>query len=215
MEKKPILIYCYDAYCGWCYGFSPVMTKIQNEFSALLDTEVLSGGMISAENPIPVSAVAEYISKAYRQVEETTGISFGEDFLWHILNPDKSDWFLHSEKAAIALCIIKQTVPDRAPEFAADLQYALNFEGRDLTDDEAYRHLTAKYNIPNNIFYDALKDDRFRQLAKEEFELVKQLGVSGFPALLLQMPEGKTYWIANGFTPFEQVAERINGILQP
>lgn len=27
-----ILFYCYDAYCGWCYGFSPVIKEIEEEF---------------------------------------------------------------------------------------------------------------------------------------------------------------------------------------
>jgi putative protein-disulfide isomerase len=210
--EKPILIYCYDAYCGWCYGFSKVIRAIEREFSSKLQIEVLSGGMISADKPMPVRTVASYIATAYKQVETSTGCRFGNDFLWHIMNPDDSDWIMHSEKAAIALCIIKQLMPERSLEFAADLQYALNFEGRDLTDNEAYRHLTAKYNIPDQVFYEALKDERFRQMAMQEFELVKQLGISGFPALLLQMPGDKTYWIANGYTHYEQVATRINEI---
>ena len=39
MEKKT-LIYCYDAYCGWCYGFSPVIQKISEEMSNKIDLEV-------------------------------------------------------------------------------------------------------------------------------------------------------------------------------
>ncbi len=29
---KPLLIYCYDAYCGWCYGFSKVISRIEEEY---------------------------------------------------------------------------------------------------------------------------------------------------------------------------------------
>ena len=101
------LIYCYDAYCGWCYGFSPVIKKIAEEYQDRFPLEVLSGGMIISEKPQPIINVANYIQKAYRTVEEYTGIKFGKDFLWHIFNPDKSDWFLNSEKSAIALCILK------------------------------------------------------------------------------------------------------------
>ena len=96
------LIYCYDAYCGWCYGFSPVMNKLAIEYSGLFDIEVLSAGMVLPESPLPISITSTYIEKAYRTVEERTGIKFGGDYLWHIFNPDKSDWFPHSEKPAIA-----------------------------------------------------------------------------------------------------------------
>jgi len=101
------LVYCYDAYCGWCYGFSVVMKRIAEEYKETIAVEVLSGGMILPEEPIHISATATYIQKAYPRVEELTGISFGKDYLWHIENPDKSDWFPHSEKPSIALSIFK------------------------------------------------------------------------------------------------------------
>src|SRR4051812_18598880 len=134
---KPLLIYCYDAYCGWCYGFSPVMARIAEEFRDRLDFEVLSGGMIMRDPPQPISVMAKYIQSAYKTVEQRTGIRFGEDFLWHIFHPEESDWFPHSEKPAIALSVFKEYFPAAQVKFATDLQYALNFEGRDLTDDEA------------------------------------------------------------------------------
>ena len=33
---QPVIYYCYDAYCGWCYGFSPVIKKIADEYKDLL-----------------------------------------------------------------------------------------------------------------------------------------------------------------------------------
>ena len=155
--QKPILIYCYDAYCGWCYGFSPIIKKIAEEYSFQLDVEVLSGGMMIGENKMPIEKIGPYIQGAYKRVEEVTGIKFGDDFLWHTANPDKSDWVMNSEKPAIALCILKEIYPERQLEFAGDLQYALNYEGRDLDDDEAYKHLLEKYTISENDFYTKLK----------------------------------------------------------
>ncbi len=75
------LIYCYDAWCGWCYGFSPVMREIEATFAGRLQVEVLSGGMILPETPQPIGATAGYIQQAYKTVEEYTGIKFGEDYL--------------------------------------------------------------------------------------------------------------------------------------
>ena len=89
---KPALIYCYDAYCGWCYGFSPVIKKIAEEKKEKLDTECFSGGMILPESPVHIKASAGYIADAYKNVEELTGVKFGSDYLWHIFNPDDSVW---------------------------------------------------------------------------------------------------------------------------
>ena len=210
---KPVVYYCYDAYCGWCYGFSPVIKRIASAYKDKLSFEVLSGGMIPKEYERSISAIATYVSQAYRQVEEMTGIKFGEDYLWHIFNPDKSDWFQHSEKSAAALCVFKEYHPDQQVAFAADLQYALHFEGRDLTDDEAYRHLTEKYSIQAVEFYQKLNSEEYKEKAKYEFALCKQLQVTSFPQVLIRTGEQKFYLLAKGFTDYETLQARIEAVL--
>lgn len=209
----PLLIYCYDAWCGWCYGFSKVVTQIAEEFKDRLSFEVLSGGMIMDEDPRPVSAMAPYIKAEYKRVEALSGIQFGQDFLWHIFNADKSDWFPESTTPAVALFIFKEYELQRAVEIAADFQYALNFEGRDLTDGEAYRHLLQKYKIPEEEFYSKLKAEEYKEQAYYEFALVKQLQVTGFPAVLLQLSETKFYLLASGYTNYQTLKERLEKVL--
>ncbi len=206
------LYYCYDAYCGWCYGFSPVIRQLATDRPDLT-IEVLSGGMILPENPVPISAMAGYILKAYPTVEELTGIRFGEDFLWHIRNPDLSDWYPNSEKSAIALCVFKEIHPDKQVFFAADLQYALNYEGRDLTDDEAYRHLLDKYGIRHDLFYERLQEEAYLEQARYEFQLCKQLKVTGFPCLFLQESDTRFVMLARGYTDKETLYQRLENAL--
>ena len=215
MEKRiqPTLYYCYDAYCGWCYGFSPVIRQIAEAYEGRLAFDVLSGGMILPEEPVHFAPMARYIQTAYKKVEELTGIKFGEDFLWHVLHPDETDWFPDSTKSAIALCIFKEYYPEKVIHMAADLQYALNYEGRDLTDDEAYRHLVERYGIPKEDFYTKLKSEEYREKAYYEFALVKQLQVKGFPCVLLQVTDSKFYLLTSGFTDFDTLKERIEKVL--
>lgn len=211
---KPVLVYCYDAYCGWCYGFSPVIQKIAGAYSNQLDVEVLSGGMMTGNAVIPIEKIAPLIQSSYKNVEELTGVKFGEDFLWHINNPDKSDWVMNSEKPAIALCILKEYYPQRQLAFAADLQYALNFEGRDLDDDEAYRHLLDKYNLQPEAFYSKLNAGDYKEMAYYEFALMKQLQVDGYPSVFIQTGELKFNMVARGYTPYEKLQQRINAVLE-
>lgn len=210
----PTIYYCYDAYCGWCYGFSPVMKKIAEEYKEKFAFEVLSGGMIPSDNPRPIAATAKYIASAYQRVEELAGVKFGKDYLWHISNPDQSDWFPHSEKAAIALCIFKEIYPEQQIVFASDLQYALHYEGRDLTDDEAYRHLLEKYEINADDFYTKLNSEEYKEKAYYEFSLCRQLQVTAFPAVLIQVADTKFYLLAKGYATYEDVKARIENILK-
>lgn len=211
---KPVLIYCYDAYCGWCYGFSPVIKEVNSAYRHLLDVEVLSGGMILPENPIHISATASYIQQAYMQVEKRTGIKFGEDYLWHINNPQESDWHPNSEKPAIAMCVFKDYFPELQVHFATDLQYALHGEGRDLNDDEAYRYILFQYNIPAKDFYDKLHSPDYKEKAYYEFALIKQLQVTGFPCVFIQASDLKFYLVARGYTSFSDINQRIENVLE-
>jgi len=208
------LIYCYDAYCGWCYGFSPVIKRIAEEYKGKLDIEVMSGGMMTGEQAMPIEKIGPYIQSAYKRVEELTGIKFGEDFLWHINNPDKSDWVMNSEKPAIALCIFKEYYPERQLEFATDLQYALNYEGRDLDDDEAYTHFLEKYSIQPEAFYSKLNAGEYKEMAWYEFAMMKQLQVNGFPTVFIQTGELKFVMVARGYTAYGDVQERIESVLK-
>ena len=210
---NPTLYYCYDAYCGWCYGFSPVIRRIFDEYRQQIAFEVLSGGMILPGKPQPVKVMADYILSAYPTVERRTGIRFGEDWLWHMRNPDESDWYPSSEKPAIAMCVFKDYHPELAVAWAGELQYALHYEGRDLTDDEAYRHLLEKYNVPEKEFYGKLHHPAYKEKAYDEFALVRQLQVSGFPTVFLQVAESKLYLLTQGYTDYRTLKNGIDKVL--
>ena len=209
---NPILFYCYDAYCGWCYGFSTVIKQIAAE-NPQLQIDVLSGGMVLPETPTHISVTSGYILTAYKTVEEHTGVKFGADYLWHIQHPDLSDWYPNSEKPAIALCIFKEIYPERQVEFAGDLQNALYQEGRDLTDDEAYKHLLEKYSIQREPFYEKLRSEQYKEQAYYEFSFVKQLQVTGFPCVLLQLSESKFHLLTRGYTSYSTIQERLVNVL--
>gem|GEM_PF-4987738 len=120
------------------------------------------------------------------------------------------------------MCIFKEYYPERAVEFAADLQYALHFEGRDLTDDEAYRHLLEKYSIQPEAFYGKLHSEEYKEMAYYEFSLMKQLQVTGYPCVFkvtgypcvfIQTGELKFVMVARGFTSYEDLKQRMEAVL--
>ena len=146
------------------------------------------------------------------RMQKETGIRFGEDWLWHIFHPQESDWFPNSEKPAVALCVFKDYYPDLAIPFAGELQYALHFEGRDLCDDEAYRHLVEKYKLPEKDFFTKLHQPAYKEKAYDEFALVRQLNVTGFPAVFLQVAESKFYLLARGYTDYRTMKTRLEQV---
>ena len=207
------LYYCYDAYCGWCFGFSKVINKVAKIYEHQLHTEVLSGGMVLPLKPTHIGVTANYILENYGRVEALTGVKFGDDYLWHLKNYAESDWFPNSLMPSVALCIFKEIYPSLQVQFASELQQALFYDGRDLTDKEAYTHLLEKYNIPAAIFHQKLQDEVYITKAQQEFQLCKQLKATGYPYLLLQHSNGKFYVISQGYSQLEDVVKRIDDCL--
>jgi len=171
--------------------------------------EVLSGGMILPKVPVHISAAAAYIESEYNEIEKLTGIRFGADYLWHIKHAHQSDWYPNSEKPAIALCIFKELFPEMQVSFATDLQYALHFEGRDLTDDEAYGAILEKYNFSPELFYTRLHENEYKEKAHDEFALCNKLQVTGYPCVFLQVSETKFFLLARGYTTYDELEQRL------
>ena len=206
----PILYYCYDAYCGWCYGNSNTILQVQQHYGTTLHYEVLSGGMVLPATPTPISATAGYIQEAYKIVEKETGVIFGADYLWHINHPHLSDWYPNSELPAIALCVLKQLQPTQQVQLAIAIQKALYAEGRDLTDTEAYNEILVQFGINKTTFSEAIKEEKYKAKAHQEFALCKQLQVKGYPTTYVQLADNKLQLVASGYTTFEKIRKRID-----
>ena len=206
------IIYVYDALCGWCYGFSPVIKKVFEKYQAQFDFEVISGGMILGEREGPINEVAAYIKGAYKTVEDTTGVKFGENFVNIVLEEGKL--YFSSEKPAIALSVFKTIYPKKAIHFAHDLQSAIYHDGLDLSIDKSYVVLAEKYQINGQEFIEKLNTEEFKQAAYYDFVLAKQLQVTGYPAVLIKTGESNFYMIAKGYTDFESIELRIQNVLK-
>ncbi|SFE10338.1 putative protein-disulfide isomerase [Chitinophaga sp. CF118] len=202
------LIYIYDPICGWCYGFTPVIQQLQQQFSKEITFEILSGGMMLNANRRPASAMYTYIQDAHKRVEETTGIAFGPAFLNEYLHTDD---IMDSEKPSIALTVFKQYQPENAISFAHDMQVALNYDGKSLNDDQTYIELVQKYQLPEQEFLNKMKEEENRYATHEEFNMIQQWGITGFPAAILDNGE-QLYLIARGYTPLERILEAITEI---
>ena len=64
------------------------------------------------------------------------------------------------------------------------------------------------------MFFDKLNSEAYKEKAKYEFALVKQLQVSGYPCVLLQESETKFHLLARGYTPFEDLKARLERALE-
>lgn len=207
--KDYAIIYVYDALCGWCYGFSPVMQQLKENYKDELEFTVLSGGMIGGERVGPIGEVAGYISEAYKMVEERTGVKFGADFL-KVLEDGKA--IFNSVPPSVALTVFKSQQPEQALEFAGRLQRAIYHDGMEPEDIQAYGKLAQEFGLDSLDFTAKMQADEFKQATLQEFQQVAQWGIDGFPSVIMATRE-KLYLIAKGYVPYEQLDAAVQQVM--
>ena len=209
--KKPRIIYVYDALCGWCYGFSPVIRRFHQQYAADFDFDVLSGGMMTGARVKPISESMSYIEQAYKVVEERTGVTFGDGYLTNILRP--GTYVSDSEKPGMAMTLVKAIAPEYAVEFAGVLQNALYRDGIDLNVNAEYGPLVEPFGIDPDEFVAHLSDPAIKEQTWSEFNLVSQYGINGFPTVIADVGD-KLFALSRGYVPYEQLEESARQILQ-
>ena len=203
------IIYVYDALCGWCYGFSPVMHKVYKKYNNGINFLVVSGGLVTGERIGPVDEVAPYIKTAYKTVEERTGVTFGEEFLRQL---EKGEMVFTSLPAAVAMAVFKMYQPEKAIEYAEALQNAIYFEGMPPEPYEGYAQVASTFGLDADAFLRKMNMDMLQQQAYADFTIAYDMGVTGFPAVFLR--SGKdTYQVAAGYTDYDTLVARIEEVL--
>ena len=67
------ILYFWDAYCGWCYGFNKLFTEFYKNHTDI-EIEIVSGGLYILENS---NKISEYTFKN-EEIVDMYKVEFGE-----------------------------------------------------------------------------------------------------------------------------------------
>ena len=208
---KPRLIYVYDALCGWCFGFSPVMTRLAKKVEGRVELEVVSGGLRTGADVGPINEVAPYIKTAYKEVEKTCGVKFGDAFVNGTLA--KGTLILNSLPPAIAMVIVREQNPKLALPFAAQLHKAIYQDGMGTEDPKAYLPYLKAVGASDKDFLKKMADPNYKLRAEADFKRARSLGADGFPTLILEK-NGKRTIITQGYSAYATVEAQLEQLLK-
>jgi putative protein-disulfide isomerase len=209
--SKPRLIYVYDALCGWCYGFSPVIRRLEQDYKDRIEFDVLSGGMVTGDRIAPVSSMAHIIKTHGPRVEETTGVRFGEGFVNGLLAEGTA--IFSSIQPSIALCVLKDLAPEKTVAFAGAIQQAIYFDGHPPEETATYRKLALDFGLDADEFQRRMGYPHYGMVANKEFAQAAKWGIQGFPSVVL-FHNGQGFLIARGYMPYDTLAAGIDSILK-
>lgn len=203
------LIYVYDALCGWCFGFSPVVARLAREYPQV-DIEVISGGLKVDKSVGTINQVAPFIKTAYKDVERACGVKFGEAFVQGPLK--NGSMMLNSLPPAIAMQVVKEKKPELCLAFSRQLHKMMYIDGVDPEQISAYARYAHALGFDTTLFTRKMRNPLYEQKARSEFQRSNQLGVNGFPALFV-VKNGKPEGVVNGFVSYDVLMERLGPMI--
>ncbi|GLZ76401.1 DsbA family protein [Actinorhabdospora filicis] len=203
------LIYVFDAYCGWCWGFSATMTSLADRHPEL-PIDVISGGLMTGPRRRPLRDFG-YIADANERVTRLTGARFGKGFrkLFH-----QGDFVMDSEAAARAVAALRAGAEGgRMVAITGAYQRHYFTHGNDLGAPETVRAVADEFGLDAEAVLRDYASPGSLQAAEADFHRAQVLGAEGFPTLLATL-DGRYGVIARGAATLEQVEGtlRQNGI---
>lgn len=206
--STPILWYFADPMCSWCWGFSPVIETLREEFHERAKIALVLGGLRPGESAPLTAAAREDILHHWQQVRERTGQPFRFD------NALPPGFVYNTEPASRAVVTIGGIEPTLIFPLFRTIQNAFYAEGRDVTQTGALAELAAGLGVDAAAFLQAFDGDAARAKTQAHFRQARQAGVRGFPALILQQ-DSQLHAISNGCQPLEIVRAVIDRALLP
>ncbi|MDX5427354.1 MAG: DsbA family protein, partial [Bacteroidota bacterium] len=208
---RPRLIYVFDALCGWCYAFGFEVEKIMNEFGSEVDPLVINGGLVLGDRVGTFDETYPQIHDSVKQLEQYTGHSFGSAFKEGVLK-NTADYVLDSEIPSRAMVIFRDHFPERQIEISHILQKAFYLNGRNISNQEVLADIAEEMGMDRASFLLEMNEESYRLKTLADFQTAQKMGISGFPALAIQIGE-KGYLLARGYRPADEIIGTLRELM--
>ncbi len=200
------LIYIGDPMCSWCYGVAPELEKIEATYSEQMDFELLMGGL-RPYNTQTMSELKDFLSHHWEDVHKASNQPFKYDIL------QDSTITYDTEPPCRAVVVVRQLAPEKTFEFFRAVQEAFYLHNKNLHLLESYHPILKELEIDTEAFDKAFQSEEMKQAVREDFEKSTEMGVMGFPTLVLRV-NGRLKLITNGYASAEQMMEQIEKYLK-
>lgn len=178
------IYYLFDSLCGWCYGASATLPKLNEIYPLTLTPTGLfyqSGRKMDAD-------FARYAWGNDQRIEKLTGQPFSQAYLENVLQ-GQGDF--DSANSLLALTAVQQIAPEKEFATLAALQTARYVDGLDNADFTVIEQVLHKLNLSQAV--PLLTEQSTRVVLAQRLQFGQQLanhcGVQGVPQLIVEKGE--------------------------
>lgn len=202
--------YVGDPMCSWCWGMSPVIEALAVHCAEQgMDFRLVMGGLRAGGGDPWNAAFRGFLRQEWTHIAAQTGQPFG----FHLL--ERSAFSYDTEPACRAVVTARalfaegQEASRRELAFFSAVQRKFYVEGEDPKEAAFYHDICTLTGIDPALFTQNFSSPEAVAPTQREFRLARQLGVRGFPSVLLQTATG-LHEISVGYASFASVRERLS-----
>lgn len=196
------ILYFGDPMCSWCWGFSPVLMAIDAAFAAATPVSLIVGGLHTGDATPMSDETKATIRHHWEQVNEATGQPFSFGFF------DWQGFVLDTEPACRAAVTMRGLKPEATLPFYESIHHAFYVDNKDTTKAEVFAELAGAAGVDGDTFVKAFHSPPVVEETRNDFRFSRQLGVTGFPTVVLKSAAGMALLTA-GYRPFEALEPAI------
>ena len=197
-------LYVADPMCSWCWGFSPVIGKIDEAFGEAAPVRVMVGGLRPGTVQPMRDKDKDYIRNHWQHVQEASGQPFDFDFF------DQEGFIYDTEPACRAVVTARKMDEAKALPLLAQLHRAFYVENRNTADDAVLADIAGEFGFDRDEFLKILTAPETREETQGDFWFAQQSGITGFPTLLA-VEDQQAMLVTAGFLPWESLEQPLAG----
>ena len=205
--NPPILWYFADPMCSWCWGFSPVIETLRDEYRERMKIALVVGGLRPGET-VPMTATGrEDILHHWHAVQARTGQPFRFD------DALPEGFVYDTEPACRAVVTVGGIDSTQIFAMFKAIQAAFYAMGRDVTQAGVLADLAAGLGVDGRTFLRDFDSDVAHARTQAHFRQARQAGVRGFPTLIVQR-DTQPHPVCSGYLPLDTERTEIDRCLQ-
>ncbi|RFZ94873.1 DsbA family protein [Mucilaginibacter conchicola] len=190
------IYYFTDPMCSWCYGFSPTVQQLKENYPNI-DLQIISGGFSPFSKQVVNDEYREFLEFHWRNVNKMSGQYFD-----HAMKFVSDTFRYDTEPSSRALVVVQNLMPGKDFEYLSLLQKAFYVNGLDITKADVLADVAEELGVDRNSFLEHFDSDDAKRKTIHGFEFSRQLGVQGFPTLLT-IDNGAVKVLTRGFQKFD------------
>lgn len=203
MTSERILWYFADPMCSWCWGFSPVMSAIRDNYASRIKIALMLGGLRPGTTESVTAAFREEILHHWQEVHRRTG----QPFAFEGAMPE--GFVYDTEPPSRAVISVDEIDPKSTFPYFKSVQDAFYAHGMNVTQADVLAKLAEDHRVSKETFFDRFDSKENRLKTQSHFEITRQSGVRGFPTVLLQVEDRVTV-LTHGYRSFEDLRPVID-----